>query len=148
MPSTRPLAIRHYVNNGSTSSASPSPYGGPGAPHWQDGGRYMWSALNYDGRRAIILSLVDGIEVGKATNLGSHNFDPARVKVAYRTAAIQKLVHLYQGADGGWRIPSILFSTDPKQPLPETISRRRILTPDEIEKMKKKGRPVPKSQAS
>ncbi len=104
-----------------------------------------WQDMSAEDKRAIILSLVDRIEVGKATNLGSHNFDPDRVKVAYRTAAIQKMVRMYRGADGAWRVPTILFSTDPEQPLPETILRDRLLTPDEIKRKKRKGRPIPKS---
>ena len=48
------------------------------------------------------------------------------------------MVHLYRGADGGWRVPTILFTTDPEPALPETIVKGRVLTPDEIKKSKKK----------
>jgi site-specific DNA recombinase len=114
------------------------------------GGSVMaeWDEMSADDQRSILLSLVTDITVKPVLKHGYNHFDPDRLNIGWRTEAIQKMVHLYRGADGGWRVPAILFSTDPKQPLPESISRGRLLTPDEIKKMKKKGRPVPKSQAS
>jgi len=73
-----------------------------------------WDQMSAEEKRSVLLSVVAHVEVGKAKKPGSRYFDSDRVKVAYRTAAIQKMVQLHRGADGAWRVPQILFSTDPQ----------------------------------
>lgn len=54
-----------------------------------------WDSMSADDKRSVIQSLVARIEVAKATNLGSHVFDPERVSMEWRSEKILLgLLHL------------------------------------------------------
>ena len=76
-----------------------------------------WQDMSADDKRSILLSIVDRIEVGKATNPGSHNFDPDRLKVVFRYEAIYKIANAWKTADGRWHLPMILFDSKAGQPI-------------------------------
>ena len=73
--------------------------------------------MSADDERSILLSIVDRIEVGKATNLDTHNYDPDRFKVVFRYEAIYKIANAWKTADGRWRLPMILFDAKAGQPI-------------------------------